>query len=154
MRTALQSHAHFEFLLIMKGEGLLLLDGREYALRPGSLCFIRPFDLYEVLVESGHSLRLYQCCFDWTFSGRAGALPAPQKRAIDDLFAIPRVLQLKNGRRTEAVHLMQSMVEEGAQVDRYTDLMTRSYTLSLYDLYRQEAYASNKGKGEVVACAE
>ena len=58
----MHSHEFFEIEIVLDGEGVQWLNGRELALRAGSVYFLTPADFHRV--EAGEGMRIWNLSFD------------------------------------------------------------------------------------------
>jgi AraC-like DNA-binding protein len=54
----------YELILVIHGRGVHSINGRAYALKPGTLCLLTPVDFHSVLLNPGEELTIYGVVFD------------------------------------------------------------------------------------------
>lgn len=62
----LHAHEYFEVEIILEGEGIHRLNGKESVLKRGSVSILNPSDFHEVIAESDTSLMAWNIAFDET----------------------------------------------------------------------------------------
>lgn len=61
---ALHRHDFIELYLVIGGTGRERINGREHALRPGSLSLLLPWHAHDLQADEGVTLDMLKCCFD------------------------------------------------------------------------------------------
>jgi AraC-like DNA-binding protein len=62
----LHAHEYFEVEIVLEGNGLGRINGKEYALQRGSVSILSPSDFHEVIAENNTSLMAWNIAFDET----------------------------------------------------------------------------------------
>lgn len=57
----LHRHEYYEIEFIKSGGGIIKINNNEYVIKPNMLCFITPFDIQEIIIES--PLNIINICF-------------------------------------------------------------------------------------------
>ncbi|WP_158560543.1 AraC family transcriptional regulator [Paenibacillus contaminans] len=63
-KTALHHHDFVELSYIFEGSGFETINGRSYALRPGTVSFLQTHHMHRIECEPGKTLRKFCCMFD------------------------------------------------------------------------------------------
>lgn len=65
IERAFPSHRHdfLEISFVIGGRGREIVNGVAHPMEPGTFTFILPYQIHEIRVDPGHSLRLYNCMF-------------------------------------------------------------------------------------------
>ncbi|MCQ6557154.1 AraC family ligand binding domain-containing protein [Paenibacillus mendelii] len=57
-------HDFLEFILVLEGHGVEIINGIKHQMKPGTLIFLLPYQFHEIQSDPGASLHLYICNFD------------------------------------------------------------------------------------------
>lgn len=94
-------HDFLELSLVLDGDGYQMIDGERYPMSRGTLMFLLPYQIQEMITLSKESLRLYNCMFDLNFL----SLPGGGKKGLEKLLfedELPPAIQL-SGPELEAI---------------------------------------------------
>lgn len=105
-------HDFLEFSLVVDGEGYQLIDGQRYPMGRGTLMFLLPYQIQEMITLSNRRLLLYNCMFDLQFL----TLPGGTREGLEELLAMepsqPPSIQLSKEQFQTAADLFANMTDE------------------------------------------
>lgn len=141
-------HDYLELSFIVQGEGYQLIDNKKYLMRPGTLMLLLPYQVQEMVLDSGRPLVLYNCAFDVHLLRSALGPDAGLEELLtlgED--SVPSI-QLNNEDREIVESLFQKLVEEYENDYKWRMQQIQSHLWHLIiQLDRFRAIAPNEGAG-------
>lgn len=105
-------HEYLESSFIISGEGYQIVNGKRHPLRPGTFFFLLPYQVHEIFVSSGESIKLYNCMFDIHFLFWSSAAMPGLEQLLHTREELPPSVQLDGEERETFARLFAEMLTE------------------------------------------
>ena len=141
--SALHGHHHFLLTLVMRGEGVQVLNGREIPFAPRDLFLLSPADFHKNILPPGASYAYFGVKFPYE-------LLDARLSSLASLDRFPLHVRLSEESAAEAEALFSRLVAECAHPDRMAgEVLRRALVEQLFILALRALPATEEGRDSV-----
>ncbi|WP_409341766.1 helix-turn-helix domain-containing protein [Paenibacillus sp. MBLB4367] len=144
-------HDFLEFIFVLEGQGVQIVNGIRHSLQPGTLVFLLPYQFHEITCEAGRHLKLFICNFDLEllFHSKEGdwGLAAI---VLEDSAGLPPYVQPEERDKMRMDEIFGEMMREYEGNDRMRPIMIKAKLLEalvLFDRFRYRQHANGLEEG-------
>ncbi|MFW5982255.1 MAG: AraC family ligand binding domain-containing protein, partial [Halanaerobiaceae bacterium] len=139
-------HNFLEFSYIISGKGQEIINGKEHSLKKGVFTLLLPYQVHELIPESGQTLKLYNCNLSMeTFFGDNKLSEEVNEIIFEAHQYLPSYALFKNEETEKIKGIFQELIEEVNSNFQHANLMIKNKIIEifiLFDRLRRKDYKS------------
>jgi len=139
-------HDFLEFILVLEGSGVEIINGIEHRMEPGTLIFLLPYQFHAIRCSPDTNMRLYICNFDLELllhfqDGEYGLASI----VLEDSEVLPPFVQLNAEQMQAVTSIFDEMMEEYAGNARMRNIFIKAKLLEALVKFDRLRYARHAG---------